>query len=94
MSEISQNTKTSHEIILKNRKTLGVTGVEDVDSFDDTMIKLNTVCGELVIDGSSLKVTVLDTVKGEVSVEGNIQAINYYDKKLGAKRGLFGKKNA
>ena len=93
MSEISQNTKTSHEIILKNRKTLGVTGVTEVDSFDDTTVKLETVCGELVIDGSSLKVTVLDTIKGEVSVEGNVQAINYYDKKLGQKRGLFGKKS-
>ena len=92
MSENIQN-KTSHEISLKNRKMLTVSGVEDVDSFDDTTIKLNTVCGELIIDGSGLKITVLDTSKGDVAVEGNVQAINYYDKKTGAKRSIFGKKN-
>ena len=93
MSENIQSPKTSHEITGKNRKTLTVTGVEDVDSFDDASVRLNTVCGELVIDGNGLKVTVLDTARGNVSVDGNIQAINYYDKKLGTKRSIFGKKN-
>ena len=41
-------------IILENRKKMTLTGVEEVISFDDEKILLNTKLGALTIKGQSL----------------------------------------
>jgi hypothetical protein len=47
--------------------------------------------GDMAVEGEELKIGVLDTEKGGVSVDGKINAVIYYDTEGGGKRGLFGK---
>ena len=58
-------------IILENRKKLILTGVEEVISFDDEKILLNTKLGFLTIKGSELKMNKLDVQNGDVIIVGN-----------------------
>mgnify|MGYP003299915967 CR=1 FL=1 len=67
----------SHKILLGNRKSGSITGVLDVISFDITEILLETEQGMLNIKGKDLHVNRLNLEKGEVDVEGTIDAISY-----------------
>lgn len=73
------NTIESHNLMLENRNRLRLTGVTDVDSFDENTIIAYTVLGELTISGSSLHINKLNTENGELTVEGNIASMIYLD---------------
>lgn len=73
-------------IILENRKKLTLTGVEEVISFDDEKILLNTNLGFLTIKGSELKMNKLDVQNGDVIVTGIITSIIYSGKELKKER--------
>lgn len=69
-------------IILENRKKLTLTGAEEVISFDDEKILLNTKLGFLTIKGSELKMNKLDVQNGDLIIVGNISSIVYSGKEL------------
>lgn len=69
-------------IILENRKKLTLTGVEEVISFDDEKILLNTKLGFLTIKGSELKMNKLDVQNGDVIIVGNVGSIVYSSKEI------------
>ena len=83
-----QTDKQSHEIYLKHRREMGINGVKDVDSFDEGMTVLQTLDGELTVEGEGLKIGTLDTDRGVVTVSGKINAIYYSNGDGGEKRGL------
>lgn len=66
-----------HNIILEGRKRLSVSGVTDVDKFDENSIVLYTNMGELTVRGSELHVNDLSVTSGEMNIEGNIDSIVY-----------------
>ena len=66
-----------HNIILEGRKRLSVSGVTDVDKFDENSVILYTNMGELTIKGSELHVNDLSVTRGEMNIEGNIDSIVY-----------------
>lgn len=70
-AELPQN------IILEGRKKLSVSGVEDVESFDDNIIVIKTVKGPLVIRGSELRMEKLSLDSGDVSIEGSVDSLEY-----------------
>lgn len=79
---ISEDKKTGflpHNCILEDRKTLSVSGVNDVDSFDEQTIVAITDLGELTIRGEKLHITRLSLEIGELQIEGNISALSYAD---------------
>ena len=67
----------SHKIVLTNRKSVTMTGVLDVISFDIAEVLLETEEGMLNIKGKDLHVNRLNLEKGEVDVEGTIDALSY-----------------
>ena len=71
--------KLPHNLILKDRSELTLSGVTDVDSFDETSIIAYTDYGELTISGSALHISSLDVDKGEMSVDGKISSLVYID---------------
>jgi sporulation protein YabP len=73
------------------RKQLEVNGIIDVVRFDDLAVVLQTVCGELTVEGSGLKMSVLDTDKGIVSLDGQVDSIYYSDDIKETKKKLFGR---
>ena len=87
----SVNGAEKNDILVRSRKHIDVTGVRDVVSFDDRSVVMITSGGDMAVEGEELKIGVLDTEKGVVSVDGKINAVIYYDIEGGGKRGLFGK---
>ena len=68
-----------HNLILKDRKEISLTGVTDVDSFDENSVVAYTDYGELTISGNNLHIGALDTEKGELSIDGEISSLCYLD---------------
>lgn len=64
-------------VVLEDRKKLSVTGVSDVDSFDDRAITVFTQLGELSVRGMDLHISNLNIETGELSVDGRIDALIY-----------------
>ena len=77
-----------HNVILENRKRLSISGVEDVDSFDEDSIILYTDIGTLHIKGTDLHINKLSVESGEVVVDGEIDSLSYSDAESGKSRGL------
>ena len=73
------DTQGRHNAILENRQRLQLSGVTDVDSFDEDEIRLFTQLGELTIKS------------GDVSVEGDIWALVYGEKDRKKKLSAIGK---
>lgn len=72
-----KGTPRSHGVILEDRKKLSVSGVEDVESYDDSQIVMRTVCGDVVIRGSDLSIDRLSLETGDVGVTGLITEFCY-----------------
>ena len=85
------NGSDKNDIMIRSRKHIDVTGVRDVVSFDDRSVVMVTSGGDMAVEGDDLKIGVLDTDKGIVSVDGRIGAVIYYDAEPTQKRRLFGK---
>lgn len=79
------------EIRLIHRKKLDISGVQEVIRFDDNFALLKTICGELNIEGKNIKIGILDTEKGMVSLDGEIDSIYYVDEIKNEKSGFFSK---
>lgn len=80
-----------HNAIMENRSKLMLTGVTDVENFDENKVYLYTQLGELVIRGKQLHVNEISLESGELTVEGEINALIYGDKDRTKKLGLLGK---
>jgi sporulation protein YabP len=80
-----------HTLTLDSRNILNITAVDDVISFDETLVSLSVGENLLNISGEGLTVKNLSLENGDVSVNGNIQAIVYFDDSPKKKRFSFGK---
>lgn len=80
-----------HNIILENRKKLSVSGVSDVESFNEEEIVLHTEMGVLIIKGSSLHIGKLNMDNGEVSIDGSVDTCEYADESGRSGAGLLAK---
>ena len=78
-----------HAITITERGRISVIGVNDVRAFDTESAELDTVLGILCIEGSELRLDMLDTEKGEAEINGKIDAVSYVDKDSGEKKGIF-----
>jgi sporulation protein YabP len=79
-----------HDIVIKNKKQIEVTGVASVESFDVSEFSLVTSGGPLSIRGSNLHMKHLDLETGMVIIEGTIGSLTYVSeqskrKKLGGR---------
>lgn len=66
-----------HRLAMEDRQHLSLTGVTDVDSFDDTLVLLKTNRGLMSVRGEGLQLKNLNLEGGEVRVDGTISAIVY-----------------
>ena len=87
----SANDRRAHDLHMTARKSMQIGGVCEVISFDDTCLVIKTVCGEMTVEGKEIKVGVLDTDRGVVSLDGKIDAIYYSDTESDDRRGFFGR---
>ena len=83
--------RAKNEIILRGRSELIIGGVEEVVNFDEEGVRLKSVDGEMIIEGSNIKIGTLDTDRGAVSMSGRINGIYFASDPDKQKKGFFGK---
>ncbi|RDY23590.1 sporulation protein YabP [Romboutsia maritimum] len=66
-----------HNISLKERTNLVVSGVEHIYSFNDKKVEVKTSAGEMVIEGENLDMSKLSLDENLISIEGTINSIMY-----------------
>lgn len=71
--------KQQNMLVLDNRARLSVTGINDVDSFDERTIVAYTDYGQLTIHGVNLNISKLSVESGELMVDGEISSLVYTD---------------
>ena len=79
-----------HRLTLEGREKLTVSGVEDVERFDEGCIIMSTCAGTLIVTGSNLHIGKLSLDGGELHVDGHIEGINY-EEPAQPRRGMFGR---
>ncbi|MBY6038517.1 sporulation protein YabP [Fictibacillus nanhaiensis] len=82
----------AHDVRMIGRKNLEITGVKQVESFDNEEFLLETSMGFLAIRGMNLKMKNLDVESGVVNIEGKVFDLVYLDQQsTDKKQGFFGK---
>ena len=90
MNEMKQpQSVTRHELCVKDRRNMTVSGVKEILSFDEQTVRMLTTAGELVADGDSLRVKVLDVERGAVVLEGRIDALSYVENSATERRSFW-----
>ena len=67
----------THTLALRDRKCLSLTGIEDVDCFNEQLVVLRTPLGTLTVTGAGLNLNQLNLEDGRVEVEGEVDALEY-----------------
>lgn len=83
----SINTGVIQNLILENRGKLSISGVNDVLSFDDQVVMVETELGLLTVKGENIRINKLSIDTSEVIIEGNISYLAYSDKEMEKSKG-------
>jgi len=81
------NMAGEHHLVLEDRERLTVSGVEEVESFDENAIVMVTGQGILVVRGEGLHIEKLSLDGGDLKVEGTVESLTYEQGRQG--RGSF-----
>lgn len=77
MNDYNTMPAQAHRLELIGRERLIVSGVEDVERFDETGIVMSTAAGVLVVTGEALHIGKLSLDGGELNVDGRIDSVSY-----------------
>ena len=69
----------NHSINIVERKSMLITGVKKIESFDEEEFLMETIMGYLVLKGNDLELLKLDTMQGNVSIKGMLKSFAYVD---------------
>ncbi len=83
--------KVRHEWAVSGRRDMRISGVKEVDSFDEERVVMQTLGGEMTVEGKDIRVGVLDMEKGIVTLSGRIDGVYYSTEEDFQKKGLFGR---
>lgn len=66
-----------HSVVMEDRKKLSISGVEEVESFDETTVVMVTDLGVLVVRGTNLHIEALSLEGGELRLAGEVESLTY-----------------
>ena len=75
-----EQTKTpgpSHRLTMDDCRQLWMSGVQEVESFDEGEVAVHTVRGLLYVRGTALKVDKLEKTSGELTISGDVTGLEY-----------------
>ena len=72
-----ENSLMSHTVSIDDRKTVNITGVNEVIGFDDVTINLKSNMGKISIKGEKLHISSFDEDVGILNINGLIHGIVY-----------------
>ncbi len=85
------NNNFQHSLSLENRKKLIMTGIKDVESFDESKIEVYVQNVEVCISGTGLQISNLNVERGELAIDGLIDGIAYSDNTQNKNGGILSK---
>jgi len=68
-----------HTVVIDGRERLSVSGVEEVESFDENIVIMLTTRGILEVRGENLHIGRLNLDNGELALEGLVFSVAYED---------------
>ena len=68
---------TNHTIKMDNRENIFITGVNDVISFDEETVIIDTQMEILIIQGKNLHINKLNLDDGQLEIDGQINGMHY-----------------
>lgn len=86
----SREPQRLHKLLISDRRSVGIEGVLEVESFDDEEVVFQTSAGTLLIRGSGLHIKSLNLESGNAVLEGHLDSLEYEEVKE-KKKGLFNK---
>ena len=81
MSDNIELIGSNHKVVVESRKSINLTGIKKIVSFDEEEFFLETTMGSMLIKGKNLEMTELNTAEGIVNIKGHINGYNYFDGK-------------
>ena len=78
---INMNTTSVQNLFLENRGKLSISGVNDVLSFDDQIVMVDTELGLLTVKGENIRINKLSLDTADVIIEGEISNLSYSQNK-------------
>jgi len=77
MNEENTNLPLKHQVTLTNRKEMFIEGVKSIQSFDSSEFLIETIMGYMVIKGKGLMLGKMDNDNEELSIKGEVSAMEY-----------------
>lgn len=74
---------SSHSVRIDDRSCITLCGIEEVISYDESSVIMQSCMGQLTLDGEELNIIKLNLDGGEVSVRGKLNALYYMEQKKG-----------
>lgn len=90
MKEAEEKRRSKPHSIQMDRKKATISGVEELESFNETEVILSTSAGGLSVEGENLHIEKLNLDDGQVIISGYIFAVVYAEEQPQSK-GFFGK---
>ena len=84
-----EKARPAHRLTMDEGGSLWMSGVEEVESFDEGEVAVRTSRGLLYVRGEGLRVDKLEKTSGELNISGQIAALEY-DRQAG-RGGLLGR---
>lgn len=77
MEEKRNDSPKPHKITMSDREDIFISGVEDVESFDEREIILLTSEGNLILEGEDFKINKLSVESGDMEISGFLNSMRY-----------------
>jgi sporulation protein YabP len=92
MEEKKKANEIMHQLVLTNCSQLAVEGVNNLGSYDQEQIILETSSGVLEVKGDGLHIQQLNLDQGKVTIDGKVYSLIYSDENALKKgRGFLGR---
>ena len=78
-----------HNIVIKARKLIEISGVTGVVGFDSESIVLDTAEGRVTVEGRALTVNDLSVSDGKISASGEVISVQYTKVQSDSGKGFF-----
>ncbi len=85
------STLINHHINIVDRKSIIISGVKKIISFDNEEFLMLSNMGTILLKGSELEIVKLDTQDGNVSIKGKINSLGYIEDKHTKEESLLSK---
>ena len=87
---VEKTEELKHDVVIKGRKRLELTGANDVSSFDDKEIVVQVGNMGVTIEGEGLKIEKFTSENGELILNGTISGFFYFTKDVTKKKKVLG----